>query len=103
MLSLGVATGAARSHGVSLCRLTGKLSGREFNKTKLGKCSMGKTWRTHPGIARELTTGAVLFDGDGLGQVARLIDIRALEHCHMIRQQLQWYREDNGCNTVLGG
>ena len=44
----------------------------------------------------------LLFDCDRLGEIARLVDIGALEHRHVIGQQLQRHRKDNRRNTVLG-
>ncbi len=36
-----------------------------------------------------------LFDRHAFGQVSRLIHIRTTQHCDMIRQELQWNREQN--------
>ena len=45
---------------------------------------------------------AVLFDGHRFSQVARLIDVSALEYGYMIGQQLQRYGEHNRGDAIAG-
>ena len=61
-------------------------AGKDFNSEVTTLIS---THRSRNRVAR-------LLDRQALRQIARLIDVRALQHSHMVGKELQRNREDDG-------